>query len=77
MPSYYLSENETDGVYEVHVEGCPYLPDHYHRLYLGEYPNSRLALKKAALLCTNANICGNCGVPELTHPQPLAVQHAS
>ncbi|MDA4848072.1 hypothetical protein [Hoeflea poritis] len=77
MPSYYLSENQTNGVYEIHAEGCVHLPDRYHRLYLGEYPNGRLALKKAALLCSNVKVCSECGVPELAYPQPFLVHQAS
>lgn len=60
MASYFLDEVLKDGVYEVHAEQCPNLPDKYHRLYIGEYPNSRLALKKAERLKNCVSLCPSC-----------------
>lgn len=77
MPSYFLDENEINGVHEVHANDCPRLPDRYNRRYLGEYPNSRQALKKAAQIRTNVDVCDNCGKREPNNPQYQVVRCAS
>ncbi|WP_419909430.1 hypothetical protein [Hoeflea sp.] len=77
MPSYFLDEDETNGVHEVHAKDCSHLPDRFHRIYLGEYPNSRLALKKAAQFRKNVGVCPACGEKEIHHPQPYVVRCAS
>ena len=77
MASYFLDEIPRDGLYEVHVAQCPNLPDKYHRLYIGEYADSRLALRKAERFRTCVSRCATCRDRNRRAQVLISYRHAS
>ncbi|NDV70264.1 hypothetical protein D0T66_15275 [Dysgonomonas sp. 25] len=59
MKKYYLNNNQqSNGDYEVHCEGCSYLPYEHNRTYLGMFSNCRDAVAKAKSLYPYRKING-------------------
>ncbi|MGF1485171.1 MAG: hypothetical protein ACFBZ8_12500 [Opitutales bacterium] len=61
MARYYVNEiAQSNGDHEVHREGCKFMPDQEHRIYLGDYDSCRPAVQKAREYFSQVNGCAHC-----------------
>ena len=61
MYRYYANKNpQSDGVHEVHREGCSYMPSSQNQHYLGMYSNCHDAVEKASTYFSIVDGCFYC-----------------
>lgn len=61
MARYYVhTRSDEEGDYEVHREGCNWMPRDENRMYLGEFPSCQPAVAKAKLTYPDADGCYYC-----------------
>ncbi|MCF7941818.1 MAG: hypothetical protein K9M84_09410 [Spirochaetia bacterium] len=61
MDLYYASKHQKkNGRHEVHVLGCPWLPEEEHRTYLGMFTDCHDAMRKAQELYEHVERCIHC-----------------
>jgi len=61
MSRYYVNKNaQSNGDHEVHTTGCSFLPALENRIYLGDFPNCRPAVREARKFYNQVNGCYFC-----------------
>jgi hypothetical protein len=61
VAKYYLViKTQTDEHHALHKEGCPFLPGHDKRIYLGKFNSSHEALREGQILFNRINSCLFC-----------------
>ena len=61
---YYVNKNaQLNGDYEVHRDGCSYMPDVGNRIYLGLFDNCHDAVREARKHYSQVNGCYYCSSP--------------
>jgi hypothetical protein len=64
MARYYVNKHgQSNGDHEVHVDGCSFLPNPEHKLYLGDYSSCFPAVAKAITIYPQSNGCYYCCRP--------------
>lgn len=59
--NYYVNKNAQETKeHEVHKSDCSYLPDIENRIFLGNYPNCKYAIKKAKVYFEDIDGCAHC-----------------
>lgn len=58
---YYVNSfPNSEGEYDVHEEGCEYIPDFLSRKFLNYLPSAKSAINKAKKTYPKSNACKNC-----------------
>jgi hypothetical protein len=57
---YIVIRPQTDEYHAMHKEGCPFLPDHEKRIYLGKFNSAQDALREGKILFNRTNNCLFC-----------------
>ena len=72
MALYCVTKNaEADGLHEVHVDSCTYLPHPTARIFLGNFQSCRDAVQAAMKHFPKSHGCYYCATPCHTRPAVL------
>ena len=61
MKKYYISKRSLlNGIFSVHREDCPFVPEPEKRIYLGKFNSGHDAAKVAKMICLKSDCCYFC-----------------
>jgi hypothetical protein len=61
MEKFYLDPKSlSNGLFSVHRDGCPFLPESNKRIYLGKFDFPEDAVTSAKIICLNSDGCNFC-----------------